>query len=82
MQGPWEASPAAKERFDLIVDTIGGSYETASLRLLRRGGRLAGLGASGPGVERVSVLGLVGLIANAAWRSLLGKLGLAPKYTL
>ncbi|PSC73044.1 NADPH:quinone reductase isoform A [Micractinium conductrix] len=80
-QGPWEASPAAKERFDLIVDTIGGSYETASLRLLRRGGRLAGLGASGPGVERVSVLGLVGLIANAAWRSLLGKLGLAPKYT-
>ncbi len=53
-QGPWDAAlQAAGERFDLVVDTIGGPYEKASLALVARGGRLAALGATGPGVERV-----------------------------
>ena len=73
---------AAGERFDLIVDTVGGPYEKASLPLVSKGGRLAALGATGPGVERVSLGGIAALLLGALWRSLVGKLGLGPKYTL
>lgn len=83
MQGPWDAAAAAAgQRFDLIVDTIGGPYEAASLRLVAPGGRLCSLGATGPGVDRVSVWGMARLLLNAGWRTLAGRLRLAPRYTL
>lgn len=44
---------------------------------------LAALGATGPDVSKhVTVLGIVALLAKAAWRTLLGRLRLGPKYTL
>lgn len=79
--GPWEeAAAAGGQRYDLIVDTIG--LERASMRLLAPKGRLCGLGASGPGVERVSVLGILAMLLTAGWRTLAGRLGLGPAYTL
>ena len=66
----------------MVLDSIGGSYEAASLRLVKRGGVLSALGATGPDVDRVSVFGMVGLLFNAFKRTLLGRLGLAPKYNL
>lgn len=80
-KGPWEAAAAAGPRYDLILDTIGGPYEAASLALLAPGGRLAALGATGPGVERVSVWGMAALLLNAVRRYLAGRLGLGPAYT-
>lgn len=68
--------------FDVILDTIGGSYETASLRLLARGGLLSVVGATGPDVKSVSVLGMAALLGNAFWRTLLGWLRLGPWYKL
>lgn len=83
LQGPWDAAAAAAgQRFDLVVDTIGGPYEAASLRLVAPGGSLAALGATGPGVDRVSVWGMARLLLGAGWRTLAGKLRLAPRYTL
>ena len=73
---------AGGEGFDLVVDSIGGSYERASLRLLKPGGRLSALGATGPGVDRVSYWGMAALLLNAFKRTMLGRLRLAPKYTL
>lgn len=82
-QGPWEASPGATAApFDHIVDTIGGSYERASLRLLSKGGSFANLGASGPGVERVSVWGIAGMLLAAFWRWAVGAVRLGPRYKL
>ena len=82
-QAPWEeAAAAGGEGFDLLVDSIGGSYESASLRLLKPGGRLSALGATGPGVDHVSYWGMAALLFNAFKRTLLGRLRLAPKYTL
>lgn len=69
-------------RFDAVVDTIGGSYQPASLRLLAKGGSFAALGATGPDLHSVSLLGIVGLMAGAAWRTLLGKLHLGPRFKL
>lgn len=82
-KGPWQADPAATaEPFDLVLDTIGGSYEAASLKLVKpRTGRLCSLGATGPGLDRVSIWGMVTLMGGAMWRTLLGKLGLGPMYT-
>lgn len=81
-QGPWaEAAKTSGERFDLVLDIIGGSYQAASLKLLKPGGRLCAFGASGPDVSKVSVLGIVGLMLGALWRTMLGRLGLGPKYT-
>lgn len=81
-QGPWaEAVEASGERFDLVVDIVGGSYEAASLKLLKPGGRLCALGASGPDVKKVSMLGIVGLLFNAFRRTMMGRLGLGHKYT-
>lgn len=85
LQGPWEAAARESlggERYDFVLDTIGGSYEAASLRLVKRGGQLAGVGATGPDVARVSLLGMAALLFNAGWRTLMGRLGLAPKYHL
>lgn len=65
-----------------MVDTIGGPYEKASLALVAPGGCLVALGATGPGVDRVSVAGMAALLLNAMWRTLAGKLRLAPRYTL
>ncbi|EFN53611.1 hypothetical protein CHLNCDRAFT_136860 [Chlorella variabilis] len=82
-KGPWEAAARESlggERYDFVLDTIGGSYEAASLRLVKRGGQLAGVGATGPDVARVSLLGMAALLFNAGWRTLMGRLGLAPKY--
>ena len=82
-QAPWgEAAGAGGQRYDVVLDAIGGSYEAASLRLLKPGGMLSSLGATGPGVERVSVLGMVALLFNVFWRTTLGKLRLGPKYNL
>lgn len=82
-QGPWEASPGATAApFDHILDTIGGSYERASLRLLAKGGSFANLGASGPGVERVSVWGIAAMLLNALWRWAAGAVRLGPRYKL
>lgn len=82
-QGPWDAGlAAAGQRYDAVVDTIGGSYQAASMRLLAPGGCFSALGATGPGLEHVSVLGMIGLMAGAAWRTLLGKLRLGPKFKL
>lgn len=79
--GPWDAGlAAAGQRYDAVVDTIGGSYQAASMRLLAPGGCFSALGATGPGLEHVSVLGMIGLMAGAAWRTLLGKLRLGPKF--
>lgn len=64
------------------MDTIGGSYERASLRLLSKGGSFANLGASGPGVDKVSVWGIVGMLLGAMWRSMLGAVRLGPPYKL
>lgn len=81
-QAPWaETAAAGGEGFDLVVDSIGGSYERASLRLLKPGGRLSALGATGPGVDRVSYWGMAALLLNAFKRTMLGRLRLAPKYT-
>ncbi|KAL4424060.1 hypothetical protein ABPG75_001361 [Micractinium tetrahymenae] len=50
--GPWEAAPtAAGALFDAIVDTVGGPYQAASLRLLAPGGWFSALGATGPDVN-------------------------------
>ena len=58
VQAPWHQSPQAQAApFDLVLDLIGGPYEGPSMRLLAKGGRLAVFGASGPGVERVSLAG-------------------------
>ena len=46
------------------------------------GARLAALGATGPGVGRVSYLGMASLLLNAARRTLAAKLRLGPRYTL
>lgn len=79
--GPWEKAPAATAQpFDVVVDTIGGPYQAASMRLLRRGGVLSGLGATGPGVEKVSLWGMAALLAGAAGSMLKGKMGLAPRF--
>ena len=65
-----------------MVDTIGGSYEPASLALLKKGGSFAGLGASGPGVERVSLWGIAAMLLTALQRWAVGRLRLGPRYTL
>lgn len=65
-----------------MVDAVGGSYQAASLRLLSPGGWFSSLGATGPDVHHVSVLGMLGLMAGAAWRTLLGKLRLGPRFKL
>ena len=83
MQAPWEQSPEAKTApFDIVVDSIGGPYERASLALLARGGALSALGATGPGVCRVSLWGMAALLFNAMARTLAGKLGLGHRYQL
>ena len=81
--GPWHEDPAATAApFDLVVDAVGGPYERASLRLLAPGGHLSALGATGPGVDRVSYLGMARLLGNAVLRTLLGKLRLGHSYCL
>lgn len=79
-QGPWNQSPAATEaKFDFVLDLVGGWYEAASLRLLGSGGQLASVGAT---MERVGWGGLLAVMAGAAWKTLLGKLGVGHKYRL
>ncbi|KAI3424236.1 hypothetical protein D9Q98_009592 [Chlorella vulgaris] len=80
--GPWAKTPIIRkgEKFDHIVDTIGGSYESDSLKLVKRGGMLVSLGASGPHATHVSVLGILVMLLTAFTRTLLGKLHLGPKY--
>ncbi len=34
---------AAKEKFDVVLDAIGGDYEERSLKVLKKGGHLAGV---------------------------------------
>jgi NADPH:quinone reductase-like Zn-dependent oxidoreductase len=83
LQGPWNQSPAATgEKFDFILDVIGGWYEAASLRLLKSGGQLAAVGATGPDVDRVGYGGMLSLLLGVTWKTLLGKLGLGHKYHL
>lgn len=83
LQGPWDqAAAAAGDRFDLVVDTIGGSYEPASLRLLKPGGHFSALGASGPGVKSVSMWGIAAMLLNALRRYVAGRLRLGPRYLL
>jgi NADPH:quinone reductase-like Zn-dependent oxidoreductase len=71
-----------QQRFDYVLDTIGGPYEGASRRVLAPGGLLAAVGATGPDVKTVSVLGMVALLGNALMRTLLGWLRLGHKYKL
>ncbi len=80
LQSPWDE--AVQQPFDLILDTIGGPYEAASRRLLARGGMLVSVGATGPDVKSVSVLGMLALLGNAMLRTLLGWARLGPKYKL
>lgn len=82
-EGPWHEAVGA-QRFDAVIDTIGGSYEPASLRLIARGGFLASLGGSGPdnmSLQRpLGVAAFLGFLANALARTALGRLGLGPRF--
>lgn len=50
--------------------------------LTRRGGVMSGLGATGADYKPPSALGIAALLLNALRRTVVGKLGLAPKYQL
>jgi hypothetical protein len=76
----WRIS--AQSLITLLDTRLCGSYEAASLRLLKRGGELVSVGSSGPGRDGVGLAGLVGMLLNAAVRSTLGRLGLGPWYRL
>lgn len=77
-KGPFQAS--VTQPFDCVLDTIGGNYEPASLRLIKAGGVMSGLGATGGDYKPPTVLGMAALLLNALRRTAMGRLGLAPKY--
>ena len=81
--GPWEQAPAATAQpFDVVVDTIGGPYQAASMRLLKRGGVLSDVGSTGPGQKKLSMWGMTLMVASMAATMLKGKMRLAPHYNL